>query len=229
MGIMVPRLSTTERRLFLNDDWIGYYFSQKVALRLRYWRNQNTGGRNSTENSLRPSFHKIRKVIMDLYLLLLKTGYQWQKKEKNGSKSLARCNFLWPGHPLSGAINNTLGSASQLHEYWVWWPPLSKGPFYGLEKALILQIYSNCRQLFSASSSRIVNGMAAEFRLFDVVAMGRPFSLFEQKMHLRRRPLRRSALARLCHSLNFVWLAFRTKDQHKKCVFILQTHSQDLS
>ena len=138
MGIMVLRLSTTERRLFLNDDWIGYYFSQKVALRLKYWGNQSTGGRNSIENSLRPSFHNIGKVIMDLYLLLLKTGYQWQKK--NGSKSLARCNVLWPEHPLLGAIKS-LGSALQLHGYWVGWPPLSKGPFYGLEKAFILQIY----------------------------------------------------------------------------------------
>ena len=96
-----------------------------------------------------------------------------------------------------------------------------------LKKPLFCKFAQIAGKLLSASSSRIVNGKAAEIRLFDVVAMGRPFSLFEQKMHLRRRPLRRSALARLCHSLNFVWSAFRTKDQHKKvCFYCTNTQSR---
>ena len=51
-------------------------------------------GGTALKTRFAPLFTQIRKVIMDLYLLLLKTGYQWQKKEKNGSKSLARCNVL---------------------------------------------------------------------------------------------------------------------------------------
>ena len=70
------------------------------SLRLKYWRNENTGGRNSIKNPLRPSFHKIQKVIMDLYLLPLKRdingkkGQEWIGAVRKMTFSLTRTSIV---------------------------------------------------------------------------------------------------------------------------------------
>ena len=57
-----------------------------------------------------PLFSQHWKSHYGFIFAALKNGISMAKKGKNGSKFLARCNFLWLGHPLSGAIK-TLGSA----------------------------------------------------------------------------------------------------------------------